>query len=137
MKDPEFIEMRNKFLLGLIIALIFSIPVFFIFKNKLVVNNELENKISKNKEVVLYINSNDCINCKKVKKYLDNNKIKYYTLGTSSNKYKSIMNKIGVNEKKIIAPAIIYIEESELKAYIVNVNSKNEVNKFLETYNIK
>ena len=100
MKDPEFIEMRNKFLLGLIIALIFSIPVFFIFKNKLVVNNELENKISKNKEVVLYINSNDCINCKKVKKYLDNNKIKYYTLGTSSNKYKGIMNKIGVNEKK-------------------------------------
>lgn len=136
MKDPEFIELRNKFLLALLVALIFSVPIFFIFKNKLVSNNSIEDKINNNKNIVLYIVEDNCINCNKIKKYLDSNKIKYNMIYKNSNDYQKTMNTMGVNKEKIISPAIMYIEETKLKSYIVDIKSEKEAEEFINNYKL-
>ena len=136
MKDPEFIELRNKFLLALLVALIFSVPVFFIFKNKLISNNSIEDKINNNKNIVLYIVEDNCINCNKIKKYLDSNKIKYNMIYKNSNDYQKAMNIIGVNKENIISPTIMYIEETKLKSYIVDIKSEKEAEDFINNYKL-
>ena len=136
MKDPEFIELRNKFLLALLVALIFSVPIFFILKNNLVPNNSIEDKIKNNKSIILYVVEDNCNNCNKIKKYLDKNKIKYNMLNKNSNKYQRVMNIIGVNNENIISPAILYIEETKLNSYIVDIKSEKEVENFINSYKL-
>ena len=50
MRDPEFIELRNKFFLGIFIFLIFAIPIFFFIKNKLFISDSNITKAINNKK---------------------------------------------------------------------------------------
>ena len=67
MKDPEFIMLRNRVLIGIFISIIFIIPICFFIKNKLLVTESDLEKSIKNKEDILILFTEE--NCSKCKSY--------------------------------------------------------------------
>ena len=134
MRDPEFIELRNKFLLGLFIFLVFAIPIFFFIKNKFYVSNsDIYNSINKKNDMLILVVENKCDKCNESKKILNNIDINYYILNKDKQKdYIQILNKLNIHKKEIVSPTLIYIKEGNIYAYINNIKSEEEINSFIE-----
>ena len=77
MNDPEFIMLRNKFLIGILVALIFIIPLFLFFKNKIIDNEDITKKIRNKETLIILVVENNCIECKNYQEQLNNNGIGY------------------------------------------------------------
>lgn len=136
MNDPEFKKMLHKAIFTLTIALLFAIPLFFIFRNKLTHNeNELISNISNNKSFLLYVTKNNCNICKTIKKELDSNNTKYIVLNKDENiDYQNIITKLDLSDIEIDIPALIYIKKGEVISYITDIESKEVLNAYLENY---
>ena len=137
MNDPEVKEMFNKAKFILAVVLVFAIPVFFVIKNKLIITeSSVLRDIQKKEIVLLYITEEDCSNCKKIKKELDNKEIEYKELNKDTNKdYKTIIRKIGLNNSKLYTPTLVYVVKGKTESYIVNIKDIEELNEYIE--NIK
>lgn len=138
MKDPEFIELRNKFLLAVLVALAFTIPVIFIFKNRLVGNeSSILKELKNNKEIVILVTDKDCNNCNKYKKVLDNYNVNYKVLNKDTNRdYEKILQKISLNKKIIVTPTIIYTKKGKTISFITDINSSEELKTYIENYKL-
>lgn len=134
MNDPEFKEMLKKAIFALSVALVFVIPIFFIFKNKLSSTpNEILKDIRNNKTFLLYVTKEKCNNCKNIRKELNNTK--YKELNKDNNKdYNEIIMKLELNDSKLYIPALIYINKGKVESYIVDIKSKEDINNFLNNY---
>lgn len=137
MNDPEVKEMFNKAKFILAVVLVFAIPVFFVIKNKLIITeSSVLRDIQKKEIVLLYITEEDCSNCKKIKKELDNKEIEYEELNKDTNKdYKTIIRKIGLNNSKLYTPTLVYVVKGKAESYIVKIKNVEELNEYIE--NIK
>ena len=136
MKDSEFIKLRNRFLIALGIALIFSLPLFFFLKNNL---SPKESKIilsiQKEESFFLLIREEKCESCKEIIQKLNELKINY----KSTNKdrdyhYEKILQSLDCPKSDIISPTLIYIKEGKRKASIPNIREISEVEEFVESY---
>lgn len=136
MNDPEFKEMVNKAIFIVSVVLIFAIPVFFIFKNKLyVTESKLLKDIKNKKEVMLYITENNCKKCDIIKKELNKSDIEYEELNKSKdNDYSEIIQNLGLNSSSLYLPALIYVEKGKLISYVVNIESKEGLDTYLKKY---
>lgn len=134
MRDPEFIELRNKFFLGIFIFLIFAIPIFFFIKNKLFISDSNITKAINNKNsMLILVVENKCNECKKNKNTLNDLNVNYYILNKDRERdYGTILKKLNLQEKEIIVPTLIYIREGNTYAYINDIKSENEINSFIE-----
>lgn len=134
MNDPEFKEMLKKAIFALSVALVFVIPIFFIFKNKLSSTpNEILKDIRNNKTFLLYVTKENCNNCNNIRKELNNTK--YKELNKDNNKdYNEIIMKLELNDSKLYIPALIYINKGKVESYIVDIKSKEDINNFLNNY---
>ena len=135
MNDPEFRQMLKKAIIAVSVALIFAIPLFFVFKNKLIHNeNELIKDIN-NKSFLLYVTKNNCKICKTLKKELDSNNIKYKILNKDENiEYQNIIIKLDLNDSQLDIPALIYIKKGEVISYISDIESEEVLNSYLKNY---
>lgn len=138
MKDPEFIELRNKFIFGLIIIIVFTIPIYFIFKNKIFTDNsKIIKAINNNDRIAILVIENRCNRCSKVKDILNDKEAKYYVLNKDKDSnYKKILKKLDIIEEDIVAPAIIYVEKGKVITTYVDINSKSALNKFIKNYKL-
>ena len=134
MDDPEFKEMVKKAIFAVAVALVFIIPIFFIFKNKLSSTpNTIVKDIREEKTFILYITKENCNKCKTLKKELNN--IEYKELNKDTNKnYNEIMMKLELNDSKIYVPALVYINKGKVESYIVDINTKEDIDNFLSNY---
>ena len=136
MDDPEFRKMVGKALFALSVALVFAVPLFFIFKNRF--NTEkttLLDDINKEKSVFLYVTENNCRKCKTLKKELDNNETNYIELNKNKNvDYNEIINKLALDSSSIYTPTLIYIENGEVISYIVDIKSKEYLSEYIKDY---
>lgn len=131
MNDPELRQLVKKFLIIVTITLIFIVPSFFIFYNKILIHkNTILNDLNKNKTIIIYITEDNCKKCNTIIKDFKNNK-KIKELKTNDRDYDEIIRKIKINEDAIVPPTVIYIKKGKLVSYIVNVNSKKELKEFL------
>ena len=141
MKDPEFILLRNRFVLIVLISLIFIIPSILLFINKFSVNKlEINTKLNKKETFLVLITSNDCQNCKNIKSLFKENNIKYLELNKdSSNQYKEILNKLQLDSTKTKSPTLIYVLKGKNYSYLENEKDfeKESLNNFLNIYNLK
>ena len=136
MEDPEVIELRNKIVLGLIIIIVFLVPLFIFFYNKSgVTDNKIINKINNEKRLFILIRNSECNNCKNIEKVLKNENINYIVLNKDIIKnYNYIIRKLDISSSDIITPTLLYVEESKNYASLVDIKNESEVEEFINNY---
>ena len=108
MKDPEFIALRNKFFLNVLIATIFIIPITILIFNKF---SNPKPELLKN--------------------------IAYFELNKDKDSYfEEIMLKIEMPSNYALAPGIIYIEKGKMLANKVELKNSNDLETFLSSLNL-
>ncbi len=135
MRDPEFIKLRNRFFLSVVVTVIFIIPVIILVLNKFSSSkSELLMNVSKEKSLIIYISDNSK-KSKELEKALSN--ISYFKLNVGDDDFKEIMLRIEMNSEFAKAPGLIYVEKGKMSANIVDIDNENEIYLFIEKHNLK
>ena len=134
MEDEGVRELFNKFKIGIIIIIIFLIPVLFIFINGFGrENNKIINKIN-NKETFYLLIFDNKTNNKGIDKILNNNNVLYEKYNTDKTRYyDELLNKLKINEDDIIKPTLIYIKDGKLYSSLVDINDENILLSFIDS----
>ena len=136
MKDPEFVLLRNRFLVGISVAIIFAIPLF-VFLYKVYGTSDIVTKLNKSETFTLLVTSNDCDKCNLVDDILKEYNVDYLELNSSKNKdYQKVMNKFELINKREKFPVLIYVEDGKMKANLFNINTKDDVTSFLDFHGL-
>ena len=136
MRDPEFIEMRNKFILGMTVLILFGIPfLIFITRKFMVETSPILKGIDNAETMIVFVEKADCSNCKMVNDTLKSYGIKYKKINSSSDRnYGKILHKLDITTTDIDEPTLMYIDEGKYYAALVSIKSEEEVVNFLVTY---
>ena len=136
MKDSAFEDLKKRFFIGLLVALIFCVPLAIFFARGSI-NGKVLNKLNKDESIVLIISSKDCEKCSLVEDILDNKNINYEEINNySTTNYEEIMLKLKITNKDESFPILVYIEDGETKAYLNNISNEGMVNDFLKFHKL-
>lgn len=138
MRDPEFIEMRNRFLIALVVSIVFALPVIlFVFKTFSNNDSELLDNINNKKTVIIYLESEECSRCSSFSKVLDDNSVGYFTLNIDTDRdYETIMKKLDYSTINVSTPSLMYVENGELVSSLTNEFDKQNIYDYLSNYNL-
>ena len=136
MNDPELKEMIHKVIFAVAVAVVFAVPLFLIFKNKILIEeSSILKDIRNDKSLIIYITKDDCKICKTLEKELDKKDIEYKELNKDKNKdYNEIIRNLDLTKSELKEPTLIYIEKGKVISYIVDIKNKEYLNKYLENY---
>ena len=135
MKDPEFIELRNRFFAGVFVSLLFIIPLF-IFMYKTYISSDAMTMINNKKTFVMFVVSNNCSECDLVKDLLKDKNIKFTTVNSDTNKdYSAIMSRMTILNKKEKYPFIVYVEYGKMKANLFDITSESDLDEIFSFIN--
>lgn len=138
MNDPEFIMLRNRFLLGVLVAIIFIVPLFFFFKNKLISNEDILQKIRNNETLMILVVENDCIECKNYQEQLNNDGIGYMKVNKSKDtNYELILNELNMSYDDVTSPSIIYVKNKKVVSTLTNMKTNEEIKSFIVNYKLE
>lgn len=136
MRDPEFIELKNRFLFGVGIVILFAIPIM-IFLVKTYGSSSVLNKINKDETFTILVTAKSCDNCSLVKDILKDNDVKFVKLNSSTNKnYEEIMKKFKLENKREEYPILIYVKDGEMQANLFSIDTKEKVEDFIEFHGL-
>lgn len=136
MKDSAFEDLKKRFFIGLLVALIFCVPLAIFFARGSI-NGKVLNKLNKDESFVLLISSKECEKCSLVEDILDNKNINYEEINNySTTNYEEIMLKLKITNKDESFPVLVYIEDGETKAYLNNISNEGMVNDFLKFHKL-
>lgn len=136
MRDPEFVELKNKFFIGMGIVILFAIPIM-IFLIKTYGNSDVLNKINKKDSFTILVTSRDCDNCSMVSSTLKKNDVKFVKLNSATNKnYEEIMRKLTIENKSNEFPFVVYVDEGVMKANLFSIESEKDVVEFVEYHGL-
>ena len=138
MRDPEFILLRNRFLVAVGVALIFAIPtLLFVVKSFGREVTDVLKGLNEKEDMLIYVESNDCTGCLEVKQVLEDKNVDYMVLNIDKNTdYEEIIRKIGISKKVVEVPSLIYVEDGDMVANFMGIKTQNDVISFLEVHNI-
>lgn len=137
MNDPEFIELSGRYVLGILVALIFCVPLFFFFKNRWAVSTTWIDKVKENEEVVFLVTENDCTNCKKIENELNDLLVEYTLINPNKvNEYEDLLKVLDISKDDIIPPTIIYVKEEKIVATLVEIDDTEELSLFVDNYQL-
>lgn len=142
MKDPEFIMLRNRFLLGLAIALLIAVPVLLLVINRYGnTSTNLEKKIKNKETFVVILTKDKCEQCRDVEevlqeKVVDEKKINYIKIDFyKSEKIGELLDKeYYLNTDKLTFPILMYYEKGKMDSYLENVSANEDLDKFIERF---
>ena len=136
MRDPEFIELRNRFLLGITICMVLLVPFFFFFYSKLIqIDSKIIQKIENKETFMILITNNNCKDCPKYEKTIKELSTNYQVMNKDKDKdYSILLKQLDIPEKDIISPALIYIENGTLKSTLIEIQTEEEVTTFVENF---
>ncbi len=138
MKDPEFIELRNKFLLGILVSIVFLTPLFFFFYNHLIVkDSSIVERIQRKESFVLLIQDKDYYNRgKMVRNILKEYAVDYEVSNLEKDShYEEILKILKLSSSDIESPTLVYIEKGVLVSTLPNIQKEEEVLSFIGNYN--
>ena len=136
MRDPEFIQLRNRFFFGVGISLVFMIPIIIFLVKTYGVSSVLT-KVNKKETFTVVVTSKDCDKCGLVIDVLKENNVKYVKLNSSTNKnYDEIMQKLNVVNKREEFPIIIYVKDGVMQANLFSINSGKMVEEFIDYHGL-
>lgn len=132
MKDPEFIQLRNRFLFAILIVLVFAIPII-IFLNKTYSDTDVLARIKKNDSFVILIEKKDCKLCNSVNKVLDNNSVDYVRLNRDKNKdYEFVLKRLELINKREEYPIVVIVSNGKMSANLFGISTVDEVLEFIK-----
>lgn len=134
MKDPEVIELRNRFTIGICAAILFCIPAILAFNNFFGNNHSKPYKMILQKEnFVLLLESNKCSKCDMVKSVLDSKGVSYFELNIDKDDdYYKILKRFNMNEEDVSTPGIMFIVEGKVYSFMFDIKSEDEVLSYIE-----
>lgn len=136
MRDPEFVELRNRFLFGVLISIVFFVPVI-LFLYRFYANSDVFTLINDKKTFTMLVTSNDCDNCKMAEESLKKYDIDYKILNSDTAKdYGDIMNKLQIDNANKDYPIIVYIENGVMKSNLFNITDEKIIDDFLTFHKI-
>jgi glutaredoxin len=138
MKDPELIELRNKYLLGILVSIVFLTPLFFFLYNHFISKNSLiVERIQRGESFMLLIHDKDYYNRgKMVRKVLKKYDIDYEVSNLEKDyHYEEILKILKLSSSDIKSPTLMYIEKGELISTLPNIQKEEEVISFIGNYN--
>ena len=126
---------RNLTTIGLPIILIVILFILVIYKLYGGGESELYQKTkTKDTYLMVYV-TNECDRCDNVEKRLRDKNIKFYELNLNKEKRTTeILTKFRIDRDKLEAPALIYIKDGKLYAYIDDIKDVDVFNKFINDY---
>ncbi len=136
MDNEEFIELRNKFLLGMVVSLIIVIPFLFLFINRYTGVKSSVYKAYKSNEtfVVLITNTEKKSECQKIKKILKDSDVSYLEYNLDKAKDRDLVIPLfGIAEKKIQVPALFYVKDGKTVMYTLEVTGEEKVSSFISS----
>lgn len=135
MKNEEFIELRNKFLLGVLVALIVTVPFLLFFVNRYVANKSkvIDAYNEKKTFTVLVYKSSDCSKCSMIREKLDDEDIYYleYDLDKENTK-DTAYSRFGFSESKLKVPALIYVKDGVSVVSSLDIKDSKAVEEFIK-----
>lgn len=133
MRDPEFVELRNKFLLGLGVAILFAIPIFFFvvrqFRDP---TSDVSKMISKKETMLIYFYSSSCSYCSRVQDVLDYKKVSYHFYDISATDYDEVLRKLGLSKEVVEVPALVYVKDGKMVGNVMKIQDEESVLDFLD-----
>jgi len=135
MQNPEFILLRNRFLIALLVALIFTIPLTLLFINKFSNKpSRIIDSINNKESIFILVTENNCEKCQETENIMKENNIDFILLNKDiEEKYDSIIKKIDIPNDELTPPTIIYIKDGIINSKLVN-SSQTEIEEFLNFY---
>ena len=136
MRDPEFIQLRNRFLFGVGLVILFMIPITIFLVKTYGVSSVLT-KVNRKETFTIVVTSKNCDNCKLVYDILKDNDVKFVKINSSTNKnYEEIMQKLNIVNKREEFPVIIYVKDGVMQANLFSINSEKMVLDFIEYHGL-
>ncbi len=136
MEDQEFDSLKKRFLIGLVIIIVF-VSLCIIILNKFFNNydGDIYKDVKKNKTLVILQVSKNCEMCDSVKIVLEDRNVEFEELTMSyKDRYEDVYSLLGVDSKSIKAPALFYVKKGKLVAYLSDIKSDSELNMFIDNY---
>ena len=139
MRDPEFILLRNRFLIGLGICIVLFTPLYMFLHNKLLgEDSKVLERIEQQDSFLIIITSRDCNNCREIEKEIKQQGLDYQKITREKDSnYKRIMYQLDLNENDIEPPTIIYIDNGKVITTLTDIKEKEEITTFVESFNLK
>lgn len=136
MRDPEFIELRNRFLFGLVISIFIGGLLFlFFYRSYRVTGNDVYKSITNNNKLIVFVEDNECSNCMEIRNLLDTKKYNYVIYNKDSDVYRDSINKIlRLDYYGLGAPSFIYLENKKVVAFMSNCDDNEEIDNFFKQY---
>ena len=134
MKDPEFIGLRNRMLLGIAVCIILFTPfILFLFDKLSPDDPKMIREIKEEKTFYIYLYDNHTSS--KYQKELKKEKVLYYQINKDrSRDYDKVLTRLDITENDIVLPSLIYIREGQLVATLNNIKTEEEIKTFIENY---
>lgn len=136
MRDPEFVALRNRFLLGVVATLIIIIPLLVFFINKYGDSKSSVIKaIEKKEDIVVLVSNKECDFCPKVEAVLKDNNIEYIIFDkVKEDKYEEILQKLEFSDNYVTVPGIFTLKKGKLDLTAMNLESTDDVLEFVDFY---
>lgn len=134
MKDPEVIELRNRFTIGICAAILFCIPAIFAFNNAFGNNHSKVYKMILDKDnFVVMVESKKCSKCDMVKSVLDSKGVSYFELNIDKDDdFYKILKRLNLREEEVLTPGLMFIVEGKLNSFMFDIRSEDEVLSYLD-----
>ena len=136
MRDPEFIELRNRFLIGLMVALFVGGLLIIIFYRSLISErSKVYNQLRSDDTVLLFVEDNNCDRCIQIKNILDNKRVEYYIYNRDSDVERDSIEKVlKIDNYSIEIPALMYVKNGKVKSFLSDAEDIEEINDFIDNY---
>ena len=134
MEDPELIELRNKFLLGIVVSLIIVIPFFFFFYNRLIPKEpKIIQKIKEEDSMLILVTKDYCGKCNTYQKSLKEKEISYEIVNSDKTvNYEEILSTLDIVKEDIEVPSLIYVKEGQTVAILADIQNEEEMFTFID-----
>lgn len=131
--SEEVTELKKRFILGIIVVLLFFIPSLFIFINKFNESDpEILNRIDNKETFFIIVTDKNKKNLKEVTNVLKDKSLDYEIVdSTEESTYLRIMDKLEYSRDYIEEPTVIYVEKGTVYSALVNAKEK-ELNVYIE-----
>ncbi len=134
--ETETEKLVKKFIIGLIVVIIFAIPTVIFLINKFIYNDSSIIKKIDNKETfMILVKDYSCNNCIEIKNIIEDNNYDCVELNSyEENKYKNVLNKIDLSLSDIKTPSVIYVDKGKVYSFLVDVKI-GELKTYLKNIN--
>ena len=132
MKDREFIELRNRFLLGLFVAFIVVIPLFIVLVIKLdQTRPKIKSRLKSKESFYILVESRKCENCKAVESILKDRKLDYEKINMEKEEYEEMLEILHSMSLQVSPPAILFIQDGIMVDQLTKISGNSELEEFI------